>query len=182
MINSSIDDSSLENFHKDRNVILKVAQQQLFNMLSGYLVKVSIDKYKVHFNPLGLVDETYQRILDYQYEHNDELLGIYENFCVVYRYKHGDNQLEIIWDGISHEQKYSDEWMETFEVWIKELTNHSGFVRAILQLTALKTDDSNPFFIRNYIKGIINDFFELKVLKRNGVKKVIVKTKELKVA
>lgn len=182
MISAPIDNSSLENFHKDRNVILKNSQQKLFNMLTGYLTKVAIDKYKVHFNPLGLVDETYQRILDYQYEHNEDLKGIYENLCVVYRYKHGDNQLEIIWDGISHEQKYSDEWMETFEVWVKELTNHSGFVRAVLQLTALRVENTNPFFIQNYLKGIINEFFELKVLKRNGVKKIVLKTKKLKVA
>ena len=178
----ALDQTFLENFDKDRNVILKKSQQSLFNILSGYLTKVAIDKYKIHFNPLGLVDETYQRILDYQYEFNENLKGIYENLSVVYRYRHGDNQLEIIWDGTSHEQKYKDEWVETYESWINELSDNATFVRSILQITALYQEDANIFFLQNYVKALLNEFFEVKVLKRNGVKRVVVQTKKEKAA
>ena len=166
-----------ENFHKDRNVILKKVQNSLLNLLTGYLAKVAIEKYKVLFNPLGLIDETYQKILDYEFEYNENLTGIYENLSVIYRYKHGDNQLEIIWDGKSHEQKYQDEWVASYEQWVKRLTDDPSFVRGVLQLTALHSDHMNTYFIQNYLKGRLNDFFEIKVLKRNGIKKVILKTK-----
>ena len=36
----------LENFDKDRNILLKKAQESLFNFLSGYLIKKAIDKYE----------------------------------------------------------------------------------------------------------------------------------------
>ena len=167
----------LQSFEKDRNILLKQAQEGLFNFLTGYMIKKTFDKYKIHFNPLGLVDSTYQRILDYDYDNKAELHGIYENLCVIYRYKHGDNQLEIIWDGRSHVDKYKEEWIETFDTWIDDLTNNTTFIKGILHLTALKEEGSNSVFIRNYIKAVINDHFEIKVLKRNGMKKVIIKEK-----
>ncbi len=175
MNNPLLDQSFLENFDKDRNVILKQAQKSLFNLLSGFTARVAIEQYKVHFNPLGLVDETYQRILDYEYDFNENLKGIYENLSVVYRYKHGDNQLEILWDGKSHEQEYQEQWVKAYELWVKELMCSPGFTRGVLQLTALYSEGTSPVFIQNYLKGIINEFFEIKVLKIRGLKRVIVK-------
>lgn len=172
----------LEYFEKDRNVILKTSQQSLFNFLAGYLVKVAIDQYKVLFNPLGLVDDTFQKILDYQFENTEVLREVYENLSVMYRYKHGDNQLEIIWDGTTHEEKYAADWTDTFEHWIKELTNNQFFTKAVLQLTVFNDKKSNTFFIQNSVKGMINDYFEVKILKRNGVKKVVIKNRMLKIA
>lgn len=167
----------LQNFSKDRNTILKKAQEELFNFLAGYMIKKSIDKYTLLFNPLKLVDSTYQKILDYDFEDKSKLSGIYENLSVIYRYKHGDNQLEIIWDGRSHEEKYKEDWINTFDLWIEELTNSATFIKGILHLTALSEDNSNPVFIQNYVKAVINDHFKIKVLKRNGVKKVVIKEK-----
>ncbi|WP_109829850.1 hypothetical protein [Reichenbachiella versicolor] len=169
----------LQNFDKDRNILLKKAQEGLFNFLAGYMIKKSFDKYKVLFNPLGLVDSTFQRILDYDYEDKSDLSGIYENLCVIYRYKHGDNQLEIMWDGRTHEEVYREQWTEVFDKWIDDLTNNTTFIKGILHLTALKEPGSNPVFIRNYVKSVINNHFEIKVLKRNGVKRVVVKEKKV---
>jgi len=172
----------LQSFEKDKNVLLKTAQDQIFTDLAYRLVEITIQKYSVHFNPLGLVDDTFQQILDYQFEHIEELEGIYENLCVAYRYKYGDNQLEIIWDGKSHEEKYKEEWSETFDRWANDLTENPSVIKGILHLTVFNEAKKNLTFVRNAVKGLINDYFEIKILKRNGVKRVILKEKNLKKA
>lgn len=172
----------LQNFEKDKNVLLKTAQDQIFTHLAHRLVEITIHKYSIYFNPLGLVDDTFQQILDYQYENLEELEGIYENLCVAYRYKYGDNQLEIIWDGKSHEDKYKEEWGKTFDQWVDDLTENPGIIKGILQLTVFNEAKKNLNFVRNAIKGLINDYFEIKILKKNGIKRVFVKEKRLKKA
>lgn len=172
----------LQSFEKDKNVLLKTAQDQIFNDLAHRLVEMTIDKYSVYFNPLGLVDDTFQQILDYQFDNILELEGIYENLCVAYRYKYGDNQLEIIWDGKSHEEKYKEEWGETFDKWANDLTENPSVIKGILQLTVFNDNKKNLTFVRNAVKGLINDYFEIKILKRNGIKRVVLKERSLKKA
>ncbi|UXX79260.1 hypothetical protein N7E81_18050 [Reichenbachiella carrageenanivorans] len=174
--------SFLQSFDKDKNILLKTAQDQIFTDLAQRLVSITIQKYSIHFNPLGLVDDTYQQILDYQFENIEELEGIYENLCVAYRYKYGDNQLEIIWDGKSHEEKYKEEWGETFDRWAHDLTENPSVIKGILQLTIFNESKRNLTFVRNAVKGLINEYFEIKILKRNGVKRVILKEKMLRKA
>lgn len=170
-------DSFLENFDRDRNIILKIAQNELFETLAKRLVEIVIEKYNQFFNPLGLIDSTYERILQYQFTDLSSLQEVYENLSVAYRFKYGDNQLEIIWDGTTHERKYAGDWQRVFEEWIDTLSNQPTFVKTVILLTALKEEDTNAFFLQNHLKGIVNDHFEMKVLKRNGVKRVVIKTK-----
>ncbi|UXP32451.1 hypothetical protein N6H18_00480 [Reichenbachiella agarivorans] len=171
-----------QSFEKDRNVILKAAQEVSFADLAQLFVEKTIEKYTELFNPLRLVDDTFQKIMDYPYDNTQEIKGIYDNLCVTYRYKNSDNQLEIIWDGSTQEEKYTKEWSETFLSWVNDLTNNPSFVKAILQLTVFNDGDRNLVFVRNSIKAIINEHFEIKILTRKGVKKVVVLKKKTKKA
>lgn len=165
-------------FEKDKNIILKAAQEVHFTELAELFVKKTIEKYRMLFNPLGLVDDTYQKIIDYPYDNTDQIKGIYDNLCVTYRYKNSDNQLEIIWDGTSQEEKYAQEWSEAFLRWVNELTNNPNFVKAILQLTVFNDGKRNLVFIRNTVKAIINEHFDIKIVTRNGIKKVAILQKK----
>lgn len=171
-----------QSFEKDKNIILKAAQEVNFEKLSKLMASIVIDSYTTLFNPLGLVDDTYQRILDYQFDNTSELKGIYDNLGVAYRYKYGDNQLEIIWDGMSHEEKYAEEWSKTFKNWVNELSVNPNFVKGILQLSVFNDGDKNVIFVKNGLKAIINDFFEIKIVTRKGLKKVVVNKKVVKKA
>lgn len=171
-----------QSFDKDKNIILKAAQEVNFETLSKKMESIIIDSYTALFNPLGLVDDTYQQILDYKHNNTAELKGIYDNLGVAYRYKYGDNQLEIIWDGTTHEEKYTEEWSKTFKSWIEELSNNPNFVKGVLQLSVFNDGDKNLMFVKNGLKAIINDFFEIKIVTRKGLKKVIVSKKKLKKA
>lgn len=172
----------LQNFDKDKNTILKSAQSQATDVLTKRFVEIAINQYRVHFNPLGLIDDTVQQIMDYDFQNTIELNGLYENLSVAYRYKYGDNQLEIIWDGRSHEQKYVDDWSATFDEWVHGLTENPSMIKGILQLTVFNEEKRNLSFVRNALKGFINDYFEIKILMRNGIKRVVLKERKLKKA
>jgi len=169
----------LENFSKDRNVILKRSQENSIDTLLKFLVNLAIKKYKILFNPLGLIDDTFDKIIRYQYDGLDQLVDIYENLSVAYRYQNSDNQLEIIWDGRTHDTVYTEKWMEKFKVWTDNLTQNPAFTKGIILLTVFQEVSStdplagkNDFFIKNSLKAIINQYFEIKILKRNGFKRV----------
>lgn len=172
----------LQNFEKDKNTILKSAQNIAADVLTRRFTEIAIEQYGVHFNPLGLIDDTVQQIMNYGFENSDELKGLYENLSVAYRYKYGDNQLEIIWDGRSHEQKYIEDWSATFEEWVHDLTKNPSMIKGILQLTVFNEEHRNLSFVRNALKGFINDYFEIKILMRNGIKRVVLKERKLKKA
>lgn len=177
------DNHLLENFHKDRNVILKASQEKSFDALTRFLINLSIRQYRVLFNPLGLIDDTFKKIIDYRYENIEVLKGIYENLSVAYRYKNSDNQLEIIWDGRTHETVYTENWSVAFKDWIDDLTQNPYFTKGIIQMTVFADENKNDIFIANSLKGMINQYFEIKILKRNGIKRVYkARSKRLKKA
>lgn len=135
----------------------------------------TVENYGQYFNPLGLVDDTVREIMDFQLINTESLQGIYENLSAIYRYKYGEAQLEILWDGSTHFDKYSEDWKKAFEQWVGDLTQNKTFIKGVLHLTVFEDDCKNTFFIRNIMKGIINEYFDLKVLKINGAKRVYLK-------
>ncbi len=114
-------------------------------------------------------------MIDYQLKDTTILEGIYENLAAIYRYQYGDAQLEIIWDGKSHFEKFTEDWSRVYSEWVNELCLNRSFVKGILQLTVFNDQKKNTFFIENSIKGMINEYFNLKILTRNGVKRLYVK-------
>jgi len=143
------------------------------------LFERTTSSYDTLFNPLGLEDSTTKKIKAFELKDNSNLEGIYENIAAIYRYQYGDSQLEIIWDGKTHHEKFFEDWSNSYEEWIAELCQSKTFVKGILHLTVFSEQKKNNFFVENYLKAIINEYFDLKVLTRNGIKKVYVKVPEM---
>lgn len=162
-------------FKKDKNHILKEAQVQGTFSLCKLLFEKTIGSYDTLFNPLGLEDSTSKNIKEFELKDNSNLEGIYENIAAIYRYRYGDSQLEIIWDGKTHQEKFLEDWSSTFKEWVTDLCQNRTFIKGILHLTVFSEQKKNTFFIENSLKAIINEYFDLKVLTRNGIKKVYVK-------
>lgn len=162
-------------FKKDKNYILKEAQMESTSMLCLALFEKTIVSYGTLFNPLGIIDDTTKQILNYRLKESAVLEGIYENLAAIYRFQYGTSQLEIIWDGKSHFEKFTDDWTKVYGKWIAELCQSKTFVKGILHLTVFNTEGKNTVFIENSLKAIINEYFDLKVLTRRGVKKLYVK-------
>lgn len=166
-------------FKKDKNHILKEAQVQGTFSLCKLLFEKTIHSYDILFNPLGLEDSTTKKIKEFELTDNSSLDGIYENIAAIYRYQYGDTQLEIIWDGKTHHEKFLEDWSTAYSEWISDLCQNRTFIKGILHLTVFSEQKKNNFFVENSLKAIINEYFDLKVLTRNGIKKVYVKVPEM---
>jgi hypothetical protein len=104
-------------FPLDKNYLLEEAQLSLQETLLLALVEKAKSQYELRNNPLQIDDAFSLKIKNYRLKNFKPLLGFYQTLAGIYRYKFGNNQLELIWDGQSHFEKYQTEWAETFEQW-----------------------------------------------------------------
>lgn len=155
-------------FPLDKNFILRQAQFALEEELLDQMVYELKRSYTYLYNPLQLMDETYAKILDsfdFPYE---RIRMIYRQLCGIYRYKNGDNQLELLFDGRSHFDKFKEEWEASFIDWVKKLGQNEQYVKTMLRMTLLYDTESRAEWAENHCKAFINQYFELKVVKRQG--------------
>ena len=155
-------------FPLDKNYILRQAQFALEEELLNQMVYELKKSYTNLYNPLQLIDETYERILDAFDFPSDRIRLIYRQLCGIYRFRNRDNQLELLFDGRSHFDKFKEEWESTFLSWVKILGQHEQYVKTMLRMTLLFDTDSRAEWAENHCKAFINQYFELKVVKRKG--------------
>lgn len=155
-------------FPLDKNYMLRQAQTALqekgIKLMIGEL-KLS---YTSIYNPLGLEDDTYRQIMTTHTFPKDGITIIYQQLCGIYRYKHGSNQLEILFDGRSHIEKYEDDWLRQLQLWTRELGTIDSYVKTMLRMTLFYDGFSRASFAENRCKSLINDFFDVKIVKRKG--------------
>lgn len=155
-------------FPLDKNYMLMQAQTALqekgINLMIGEL-KLS---YTRIYNPLGLEDDTYRQIMTTRRFPSEGVALIYQQLCGIYRYKYGSNQLEILFDGRTHVEKYGDDWLRQLQLWTRELGMIDGYVRTMLRMTLLYDGPSRATFAENRCKSLINEVFNVKIVKRNG--------------
>lgn len=158
-------------FPSDKNYILKDVQTELMPGLNRKLVEVVIESYQSYHNPLGLVDDIILKIEDYEYVECDFLIDFYENLSAIYRFHYGENQLEIIFDGFSHYEKYHKDWIETFNSWISDLSLSIHFIKAVLEVTVLFKGEKNAHLAGNRLKNYLHQHFHLKIYRYRGIEK-----------
>ena len=122
-------------FPLDKNYLLEKAQLLLQDKLLYYLFDEVKKAYELQRNPLGLRDSFSLQIHDYKLLNLQPLEIFYQNLAGVYRYKWGDSQLEFIWDGRDHSQKYKEEWTLFFNESIRKFCQQELFVQAVLDVT-----------------------------------------------
>ncbi|WP_111669167.1 hypothetical protein [Algoriphagus litoralis] len=155
-------------FPLDKNYILRQAQFVLEEELIDQMIYELKRSYTYMYNPLRLMDQTYALILDTFDFPKDRVQLIYRQLCGIYRFKNRDNQLELLFDGRSHFDKFKEEWEAGFISWIKELGQHEQYVKTMLRMTLLYDTETRAEWAENHCKAFINQYFELKVVKRQG--------------
>ena len=155
-------------FPLDKNYILRQAQSILEEQMLEVMVFELKKSYTQLYNPLMLMDETFAKILDtYEYP-KDRLRMIYRQLCGIYRFKNKDNQLELLFDGRTHLEKFQEEWSLQLIQWVHELGYHEQYVKTMLRMTLLFDTESRAEWSENHCKFFINEYFELKIIKRKG--------------
>ena len=144
-------------FPRDKNYLLKEAQDSTKSSLLFYLLSSVKDAYSQKFNPLGLDDPISQKVKRSRKHHLDCLDEFYDSLAAVYRFKYGENQLQFLFDGRTHIEKYSEDWTETFCDWIREFCSHENFILVpnnienpkIISAAHIKIANANAYSIKN---------------------------------
>lgn len=155
-------------FPLDKNYILQHAQLAMEKEMVGLMVAEVKNSFTLLFNPLELQDDTYLQILeqpDFPVEH---LTVIYRQLAGIYRFRYGSNQLELLFDGRSHLEKYQEDWSVCLKDWLRRLGQQEAYVKTMLRMTLLYDSPSRAVFAENRCKSLINEHFGLFIVKRKG--------------
>jgi hypothetical protein len=155
-------------FPLDKNYILRQAQSQLEDDMIDLMVFELRKSYTQLYNPLMLMDKTYSQILDCFEFPKERTRLIYRQLCGIYRYKNRDNQLELLFDGRTHLEKFRDDWTAQLQLWCRELGQHEQYIKTLLRMTLLYDGEGRAAWAENHCKAFINQHFELKIVKRKG--------------
>lgn len=156
-------------FALDKNYLLEEAQLSLQSTLIPYLVDFAKSYYLQTYNPLGLEDDTTIKIAIHRTEYTERLEEFYMNLSAVYRYKYGENQLEFLFDGNDHTNKYKSDWIEAYKKWVLQFCQSPNFLRAVLELTVFYPEGRKSELAENRMKAFINQQFDLKIYKYRGI-------------
>ena len=155
-------------FPLDKNYILRQAQSVLEEELLDQMVVELKASYTQLYNPLQLMDATYRSILDRNEFPRERIRVIYRQLCGIYRFRHGDNQLELLFDGRTHFEKFQEDLITCLLAYVRQLGANEPYVKTLLRMTLLYDTESRAEWAENHCKGFINQFFDLKVIKRQG--------------
>ncbi|MBK6266449.1 hypothetical protein JKA74_15495 [Marivirga sp. S37H4] len=156
-------------FPFDKNYLLEQAQLEIKNDLLNQLVQMVKEIYLLRYNPLGLMDASVEKILCTENYHLEELAELYEQMAGVYRYKFSSNQLELLFDGRDHIEKYEDDWREAFFNWVKEFSKSKNFLKAVLETAIFFPEDRQSQLAFSRLKNFISEQFGLKIYKYRGI-------------
>lgn len=158
-------------FLLDKNYILKQVQEDLKLELQMELVEKIKEGYFNVFNPLGLIDELSEKVKTFTPTHLSFFDELYDTLAGIYRYQVEGNQLELLFDGRSHYDKYMDDWKEGFQAYLAELCQRKNFILAGLELTIFHSPERRLELAQNRMKVCIYEHFGLKIYKYKGIQK-----------
>ena len=156
-------------FPFDKNYILKEVQQQSEDQLLIEMVDYVKGKYQEMFNPLGLEDDTIRKIKRTKRYSLDQLREFYFELAGIYRYHNSDNQLELLFDGSDHYEKYSKDWQAGFAQYIRTFCQHPNFLKAVLEATIFYPKERKAQLACNRMKAFMSQTFEMKLYKNKGL-------------
>lgn len=158
-------------FLLDKNYLLKQVQADLRLELQALLVERVKEGYFLLFNPLRLVDEKTSLIEEFRPIHFTCFDELYDALSGIYRYQIGDNQLELLFDGRSHYEKYVEDWKDAFNNYLNELMRKKNFVLAGLELSVFHSPENRIELAQNRMKVCVFEHFGLKIYKYKGIQR-----------
>ncbi|MDN5216370.1 hypothetical protein QQ020_30155 [Fulvivirgaceae bacterium BMA12] len=156
-------------FLLDKNSLLKEVQaEKKAAFLHTLIEKVKTD-YLRQCNPLGLVDDTVLSIQAYQSYDVKHLEEFYDLLSGIFRYQIGTNQLEFLFDGKTHYEKYLEDWESCFHNWMTKFCQQDRFLKAVLAVTVFYENEHSAILAENRLKYFISHYFGLKLYRYKGI-------------
>lgn len=148
---------------------VQACQQEV---LMKYLVDFVKQYYQLHYNPLGLIDDIILEINKEKTYPMEAFEEFYHDLSAVYRYKHGEVQLEILFDGSTHFEKYTAEWIAYFKQNIMAFCANKYFLRAVLDISVFHHLDRVAYLAGNRLKYFLDSYYDIKVYKYRGIMEI----------
>jgi hypothetical protein len=145
-------------FQQDKNYLLKSVQAFSKEPLLDQWLTQILTAYNHQHNPMGLEDDFIIELKQKIHFGKALLEDNYDILAAVYRFRHGDNQLEIRWDGRSHMEAYDEEWKSVFSKWIEALSLIKEIQRPIIRYAISNTETNSTFLSQSLRRGILNHF------------------------
>ena len=149
--------------------MLEQAQLQSKPQLLTELIHYAGSCFEQVHNPLGIEDDLIRKIRNTRSDSIENLDHIYFLLCGIYRFRHGSNQLELLWDGRDHLTRYREEWENIFRRWVADLCKEMLFVQAVLDVTSLIPEGQQPAMAEARMQHFIKSHFALKMHKTKGI-------------
>ena len=156
-------------FHNDKNYILKSVQASSQTALVNQLVSFAKKYYLHHYNPLGLIDDTILKIEQSGQFPEEPFDEFYFDLATIYRFRFGEVQLQLLFDGSTHDERYAREWESFFMQNVKAFCANKFFLRAVLDVGVFHAHDRVAQLAGRRLKYFLHEYFELKVYKYRGV-------------
>ncbi len=154
-------------FPLDKNYILKEAQSNLKQPLMKAMFEHVKAAYLLQCNPLGLEDDNIIRIKNYEELYPVVFSDFYDSIAGIYRYKYGSNQLELLFDGKTHLERYTEDWEKQYKLWIAEFCQEYRFLKAVLKLTVFR-ENYNIEYAEKRLQIFLVTRFSLKLGRKKG--------------
>ena len=158
-------------FPSDKNYILTEVQEEQKEKLLEYLVHFVKHYYLQNYNPLGLIDDTILKIKNAKSFPKNAFNEFYHDLAAIYRFKHGEVQLEFLFDGMTHYDKYKADWKRFFKQSIKSYCLNKFFIRAVLDISVFHNKDRVAHLAGFRLKYFLTNYFEMRVYKYRGIMK-----------
>lgn len=156
-------------FPYDKNYLLEEAQLQSQDTLLDALLEKVKDRYFELYNPLGIEDRLSLQVDTFKLKNRKPLHDFYQNLAGIYRFKFGDNQLEFLWDGCGHVEKYKADWSAFFDRWTNVFCGKELFVRAVLDLTVFLPENRNAQLAESRMNHFMLQHFDVRIHKQRGI-------------
>lgn len=156
-------------FLLDKNYLLKQVQVDNKQAFLQHLVQTVKNDYLTYCNPLGLIDDTVLTIQNYKDFNVDHLQEFYDLLSGIYRYQIGTNQLEFLFDGKSHFEKYQEDWQSCFESWVAEFCKDERFLKSVLAVTVFFKNKYSAAMVESRLKSFVSNYFSIKVYRHKGI-------------
>ena len=135
-----------------------------------------VTKYQPLINQINSLETNLKTLTDselraksFHLKNLKPLESFYQNLAAVYRYKHGETQLEFVWDGREHLEKYKSEWESAFNAWTTRFCTHELFLQAVLDLTVFLPENRHAALAENKMNHFILHHFEMRLHKSKGL-------------
>ena len=159
-------------FFRDKNNILRESQFIIRESLLKEVLLSMRGYYLAVHNPMGLMDDFIHLITKTDSFDCSGLYDFYEQMAAIYRFKYDDGQLCLLFETVSHEEKYISEWSKSFLDSTREFSVSKSFLETVFEIVFFSQDIRRTDLAKKRLKVFLDNKMQMCVYKKQELKSV----------